>query len=73
MIYLKALLLSLIQSVAEFLPISSSAHLILISNYIQFDETNKIIFNIFIQFASTLAIICFFWKNHIFFVILRKL
>ena len=63
MIYLKALLLSLIQSVAEFLPISSSAHLILISNYIQFDETNKIIFNIFIQFASTLAIICFFWKK----------
>ena len=63
MIYLKALFLSLIQAFTEFIPVSSSGHLIIFSNFINFNEIDTDLFNTIIQLASTLAIVVFFKKK----------
>ena len=53
--------LSLIQGITEFLPVSSSAHLILFSKYLNFTRTNLTI-DVSLHLGSLLAII-FYFKN----------
>ena len=59
---LEVTFLSVIQGLTEFLPISSSAHLVLISKYFSFNNEN---FNLDISLhtGSLLAIIFFFRKE----------
>ena len=59
---LEIIFLSIIQGVTEFLPISSSAHLILISKYIGFNNENLTI-DISLHLGSLLAVIFFFKKE----------
>ena len=54
--------LSVIQGVTEFLPISSSAHLILFSNYLNFNN-QSLTLDLSLHFGSLLAIIFFFKKD----------
>lgn len=61
-IYIKALILSLIQSLTEFLPVSSSAHLIVVEKYLNFDIGDGGLFKVFIQLASILAVCIYFRK-----------
>ena len=60
--FLKFCLIGLIQGITEPLPISSSAHMIILGNYLNL-QTNDLNFEIIINFASTLAIIIFFRKK----------
>ena len=46
---LKALILGLIEGATEFLPISSTGHLIFFGNLIRFDEAYSEVFDISIQ------------------------
>ncbi|MDB9760749.1 undecaprenyl-diphosphate phosphatase, partial [Pelagibacteraceae bacterium] len=55
------IVLSIIQGVTEFLPVSSSAHLILISNYFDFNNKNLTL-DISLHLGSLLAIVLYF-KN----------
>ena len=57
--FFEILLLSLIQGVSEFLPISSEAHLILASN------NPSLLINISLHLGSLLAIL-FYFRNEIF-------
>ena len=60
--FLEILILSIIQGISEFLPVSSSAHLIIFSNII--DSSNQsIIFDIGLHLGSLLAIIFYFKKE----------
>ncbi len=56
------ILLSLIQGVTEFLPISSSSHLIIFSEYLQFNNKNLEI-DVSLHIGSFLAVIVFFRKD----------
>ena len=56
---IEILILSAIQGVSEFLPISSSAHLILISSLYEF-KSNSLLIDISLHLGSLLAIIYFF-------------
>lgn len=60
--YLKIFLLSLIQSLTEFLPVSSTAHLIIFGKYLKLSE-NIAIYSIVIQLASALALLIYFRKK----------
>ncbi len=55
MILAKAALLGIIQGLTEFLPVSSTAHLLLVGNWLHFDDPGGI-FNTTIQFGSILAV-----------------
>jgi len=64
------LILSLIQGVSEFLPISSLAHLVLISKYYAFTNQNLLI-DICLHLGSLLAIIVYF-RNDLFSFVKNK-
>lgn len=57
-----AILLGLVQGLAEFLPISSSGHLV-IFEYILGADQASIIFEVFLHFATLLAILIYFKKD----------
>ncbi len=53
------LILSAVQGIFEFLPVSSTAHLVLISKYYEFNNQNLLV-DICLHFGSLLAIIVYF-------------
>ena len=57
-------ILSLIQGITEFLPISSSSHLILVSEYLDFEEQSLSI-DVSLHIGSFLAVITYFYKDFI--------
>jgi len=61
---IEILILSFIQGVTEFLPISSAAHLVIISKYYVFDNQNLLI-DICLHFGSLIAITVYF-RNDLF-------
>ena len=56
---IEVLILSAIQGISEFLPISSSAHLILVSSLYEF-KSNSLLIDISLLLVSLFAIIYFF-------------
>src|SRR5690606_17387648 len=52
---LKALFLGLIEGFTEFIPVSSTAHLLLIGDWINFSSGDDKVFAVVIQFGSILA------------------
>ena len=58
-IYFETLILAFVQGVSEFIPVSSSAHLILISKLSKF-KANILEIDIGLHFGSLLAIIFYF-------------
>ena len=56
-------ILSLIQGISEFIPVSSSSHLILISDYIKF-EGKGLSIDVSLHIGSFLAVIFFFSKGN---------
>ena len=60
--FIEILILSAVQGISEFLPISSSAHLILISNSYEF-KTSSLLIDISLHLGSLLAIIFYFKKD----------
>lgn len=63
MLYLKALILSIVQGLTEFIPVSSSGHLIVFGNYLNFQNNDGNLFEIVIQLASILAVCIYFRKK----------
>lgn len=57
---IKAVILGVIEGFTEFLPISSTGHLILVNQWISFDKDFTLLFDIFIQLGAILAVVVFF-------------
>ena len=60
--YIQTLILSIIQGVSEFVPVSSSAHLIVLSELSNF-SSNSLIIDVSLHLGSLLAIIFYFRKD----------
>ena len=54
--------LSVVQGVTEFVPISSSSHLIILSRYFDF-ENNGILIDVSLHIGSFIAVITFFYRD----------
>ena len=60
--FLKSLILGLIQGITEFLPVSSSAHLIIVSWWFE-GKSLPLFLNTALHTGTLFAIICYFWKD----------
>src|SRR3989338_3019283 len=58
-----ALLLGIVEGITEFLPISSTGHLILVNNIISFTGAFPTLFDIVIQSGAILAVLLYFRKK----------
>lgn len=60
----QALILGIVEGLTEFLPVSSTAHLILVSNALHLAETDFLkSFQIIIQFGAILSVIVLYWSK----------
>jgi undecaprenyl-diphosphatase len=58
-----AILLGILEGLTEFLPVSSTGHLILATELLGFDQSEWEVFNIAIQPAAILAIVVLYWRT----------
>lgn len=57
---IKAIILGIVQGITEYLPISSTGHLIVAKSALNFQTTLQETFEIFIQFGSVIAVLLFY-------------
>lgn len=64
---LKVILIGIIEGITEWLPVSSTGHMLIFDEFIPLDmsENFKEMFFVVIQFGAILAVIKYFWKNMI--------
>ena len=62
---LKAAILGIIQGITEWLPISSTGHLLLADEFIRLSgsESFKSVFWVIVQLGSVLAVLCLYWTE----------
>ncbi len=71
--YLVAIILGFTEGATEFIPVSSSGHLILVREFLGANNVGGLAFDAVLQFSATLAIVVYFWKDlsNIFYVFLK--
>lgn len=62
---IKAIIVAIVEGLTEFIPVSSTGHLILTSSIIGFSEPKKFVdmFNVVIQLGAILAVVVIYWEK----------
>ena len=64
---LKAIFLGIVEGITEWLPVSSTGHMILVDEFLQLNasEAFKELFFVVIQFGAILAVLTVYWKRFV--------
>ncbi|MBI5417377.1 undecaprenyl-diphosphate phosphatase [Candidatus Poribacteria bacterium] len=60
---IKTIILGIVEGLTEFLPVSSTGHLIIVNEFIDFTGSFAKMFDIVIQLGAILSVIIYFWKK----------
>jgi len=62
---LKAIVFGILEGITEWLPVSSTGHLILLNEFMQFNVSKEFwsMFEVVIQFGAIMAVVILFWKK----------
>lgn len=60
---LKAIIIAIVEGLTEFIPVSSTGHMILVSNIINFKGEFVDMFEVVIQLGAILAVVVLYWKK----------
>jgi undecaprenyl-diphosphatase len=60
---IKAVILGVVEGLAEFLPISSTGHLILVNQFVAFSKDFTNMFDYVIQLGAILSVVIYFWHK----------
>jgi len=61
---LQAILIAIIEGLTEYLPVSSTAHMVFMSSYFGIQEDDFVkLFQVSIQFGAILAVVALYWKK----------
>ena len=60
---LKAIIIGIVEGLTEFIPVSSTGHMILIGSLINFNGEFAKMFEVVIQLGAILAVIVLYWKK----------
>lgn len=63
--WLKVLLLGIVEGITEWLPISSTGHLILVDEFVKLNQSDAFMemFNVVIQLGAILAVVVLYWEK----------
>ena len=67
----QAVLLGLIQGLTEFIPVSSSGHLVIVQHFFDIKE-NQILFNVILHIGTLIPIFIIFWQDIRDIILLKK-
>ena len=62
---IKAIILGIVEGITEWLPVSSTGHLILVSEFVSLDKSDdfKEMFDVVIQLGAIMAVVVIFWSK----------
>ncbi len=63
--FIQTIIISIVEGLTEFLPVSSTGHMIIAENLLGVDIQDKFVnaFTVIIQFGAILSVICLYWKR----------
>jgi undecaprenyl-diphosphatase len=61
--FIKSILLGIVEGITEFLPISSTGHLIIVNQFVDFTGSFAYTFDIVIQLGAILSVVVYFWNR----------
>jgi undecaprenyl-diphosphatase len=61
--YISSIVLGVVEGITEFLPISSTGHLIIVNRFVNFTGSFASTFDVVIQLGAILSVVVYFWKR----------
>ena len=63
MTILQAIIMGIVQGIAEFLPISSSGHLSIMKHILHINTDTGLLFDVMLHLGTLVAVLVSFWKD----------